>query len=144
MGRSRPTGRQILREKDAELIDGTSVMVQPSISRTYTFIIYYPCRYGYFASGTFSRVSLFLLFFLLVLSSRCRSRCIGKVQRPTVTKQRSRYRSTYPRTRCRVQSRSQNHSREMLLARSKISTPLEKLRSVAVKRDYAPRRVDYY
>lgn len=34
------------------MIDGTSVMVQPSISRTYTFIIYYPRRYGYFASGT--------------------------------------------------------------------------------------------
>lgn len=34
------------------MIDGTSVMVQPSISRTYTFIIYYPCRYGYFASST--------------------------------------------------------------------------------------------
>lgn len=36
------------------MIDGTSVMVQPSISRTYTFIIYYPRRYGYFASGTSS------------------------------------------------------------------------------------------
>lgn len=35
--------RSILREKGEELIDGTSVMVQPSISCTYTFIIYYPC-----------------------------------------------------------------------------------------------------
>lgn len=45
-------GRPILGEKGEEVIDGTSVMVQPSISRTYTFIIYYPRRYGYFASGT--------------------------------------------------------------------------------------------
>lgn len=50
MGRRRP----ILGEKGEEVIDGTSVMVQPSISRTYTFIIYYPRRYGYFASGTSS------------------------------------------------------------------------------------------
>lgn len=48
LGRRRP----ILGEKGEEVIDGTSVMVQPSISRTYTFIIYYPRRYGYFASGT--------------------------------------------------------------------------------------------
>lgn len=43
--------RSILREDSKEVMDGTSVMVEPSISRTYTFIIYYSCRCGYSSSG---------------------------------------------------------------------------------------------
>lgn len=68
--------RSILREESEEVMDGTSVMVQPSISRTYTFIIYYSCR----CADTPPSGALFLS-----LAS------IGVAQRPPVTKQRFRY-----------------------------------------------------
>ena len=38
---TRTADRSLVRRGE-EVIDGTSVMVQPSISRAYTFIIYYP------------------------------------------------------------------------------------------------------
>lgn len=74
--------RSILGEKGEEVIDGTSVMVQPSISRTYTFIIYYPCRYGYFASGT-SYFSFPPNRRYSPVSVRRYARCIGEAQRPS-------------------------------------------------------------
>lgn len=86
--------RSILREESEEVMDGTSVMVQPSISRTYTFIIYYSCRCGYSSSGA---------LFLSPLAPR-------RIQRP-VTKQRFRYKvhtrryaqTSFPRTIRRCQ-----------------------------------------
>lgn len=97
LGRRRP----ILGEKGEEVIDGTSVMVQPSISRTYTFIIYYPRRYGYFASGT-SYLSLSLSppdYSTSLFPSRRYARCIGKAQRPSSDE------ATFPRPSIRPRIR---------------------------------------
>jgi len=78
-------------------MDGTSVMVQPSISHSYTFIIYYSCRCGYSSSA-----ALFL--------SAVR---IGTTQRPAVTKQRFRYKVHSALFRAQTWSRETTREREI-------------------------------
>jgi len=77
-------------------MDGTSVMVQPSISHSYTFIIYYSCRCGYSSSA-----ALFL--------SPVR---IGTTQRPAVTKQRFRYKVHSALFHAQTSSREATRERE--------------------------------